>query len=371
MTYYGRWTYKYEIAAEKNAAGAIIIHHTEDAGYGWAVVENSWTGEQFSIEREDLAADRCAVESWVTGEVAEAIFAMAGRSLEEARAAAVSRDFRPFSLGLHASVRVENDLRTLKSNNFIARLDGNDPAVGNECIVYNAHWDHLGIGKPVDGDAIYNGALDNASGVAGMMEVARLFGEHRGELQRSVLFLICTAEESGLLGAYYYVDHPSVPLTKTVAMINVDGLNVWGAHPRHGGGRARAIRPRRHPRRGAGGRRTQCLPGQRTGKGLLLTGATTLPLPRRACPRSIPTAVWTSSASRMAGAWRGAKSTTASTTTPPTTSTTPAWDFSGAAQDMMALFRVGLKLAASDRWPEWSQTSEFRAVREEALQGAR
>lgn len=370
MTYYGRWTYKYEIAAEKGAAGAIIIHNTEKAGYGWQVVENSWTGEQFSIQRDDKAAGRCAVESWVTEDVARQIFDMAGHSLDQAYLDAASRDFRPYSLSLHADVRVKNDIRTLQSHNFLAVLHGNDPTHRDECVVYCAHWDHLGIGKAVQGDSIYNGALDNASGVAGMMEVARMFAAHKDELKRSVLFLIPTAEESGLLGASYYVDHPTFALNKTVAMVNVDGLNVWGPSKDMvvvGFGQSdldailegvlaasgRVIAPDSEPEKGFYYRSDHFafakkgVPALYSDSGVDIVGR----------PEG-----WGMMKRREYDRERYHT---------PQDEYDPSWNLDGAAEDLMALFRVGLKLVTTDRWPRWSATSEFKAVREESLQGGR
>jgi Zn-dependent M28 family amino/carboxypeptidase len=370
MTYYGRWTYKYEIAAKMGAAGAIIIHNTEAAGYGWAVVENSWTGEQFTIARDNANADRCALESWVTEDVAREIFSAAGRSLESAYEEAKSPDFRPYNLGLHASVRIENDLRTLDSNNFLARLDGNDPELDTECIVYNAHWDHLGVGKAVDGDSIYNGALDNASGVAGMLEIARLFGEHSGELSRSVIFLIPTAEESGLLGAYYYVDHPTIPLNRTVAMINADGLNVWGKTKDmvvvgYGQSDLDAIL---EGVLAAGGRRVS--PDTEPEKGFYYR-SDHFAFAKKGVP-----ALYADGGVEVIGRPEGwgmerRRQYNRKFYHTPDDEYDPDWDFTGAAEDMMALFRVGLKLATSDRWPHWSETSEFRSVREQSLQGGK
>jgi Zn-dependent M28 family amino/carboxypeptidase len=291
---------------------------------------------------------------------------MAGRSLDAAYEEAARREFYPYTLSLHASVRVENNLRTLQSNNFLARLDGE----GDECIVYNAHWDHLGVGKAVDGDSIYNGALDNASGVAGMLEVARLFGERKSELKRSVLFLIPTAEESGLLGAYYYTDHPTVPLTKTVAMINVDGLNVWGRTEDmvvvgYGQSELDAIL---EGVLGATGR--EVVPDTEPEKGFYYR-SDHFAFAKKGVP-----ALYADSGVDVLGKPDGwgmeqRRLYNEKYYHTPDDEYDPSWDFTGAAEDMMALFRVGFKLATTGRWPQWSAGSEFKSVREESLQGER
>ncbi len=226
MTYYGRWTYKYEIAAQKGALGAIVIHTAAEAGYPWEVVSNSWSGEQFDVIRRDNGASRCAVEGWITAEAAESLFRLAGTNFAEAKRQAVSRDFRPFAMNMSVSVDVETAFREITSNNVVARIEGSGPE-SSEHIIFTAHWDHIGVGNPVDGDSIYNGALDNASGVAAVVEIADALSK-RKDLKRSVLFLLTTAEESGLLGAEHYVANPLYPLADAVALMNLDGVNVWG-----------------------------------------------------------------------------------------------------------------------------------------------
>ncbi|MCZ6766041.1 MAG: M20/M25/M40 family metallo-hydrolase, partial [bacterium] len=228
MTYYGRWTYKFEIAAKKGAAGAIIIHNTAAAGYPWGVVSNSWSGEQFDVVRADEGRDRCYLESWITEPAAIVVFEEAGLGLTVAYKRALSRTFRPIPMGITASTTLRNEFRKIRSYNVVARIEGNDPQYKDEYVIYTAHWDHLGRGNSVDGDDIYNGALDNASGVAATLEIARAFVAYKSHLKRSILIINTTAEESGLLGAYHYAEQPLYPLAKTVAVINIDGLNVWG-----------------------------------------------------------------------------------------------------------------------------------------------
>ena len=228
MTYYGRWTYKFEKAAELGAAGCLIIHATGPAGYPWDVVKNSWSGEQFDLITPDKNIGRAAVEGWITNEQAQAMLKQIGKDYESLKKAAVSRDFKPIPLGLRARITIKNKLRTVDSKNVIAKLTGSDEKLKNEYVVYMAHWDHLGIGPEVNGDKIYNGALDNATGVAALIELARAFKQLPVPPSRSLLFLSVTAEEQGLLGSRYYAEHPLYPLASTAGVINMDGLDVLG-----------------------------------------------------------------------------------------------------------------------------------------------
>jgi Zn-dependent M28 family amino/carboxypeptidase len=228
MTYYGRWTYKFEKAAELGAAGCLIIHNTERAGYPWEVVRNSWSGEQFDLATPEKNMGRVAVEGWITGEQAAALFQLAGKDLAALTKAAVSRDFKPVPLGVRAKLAIHNTLRTVDSHNVLARLAGSDPKLKDECVVYVAHWDHFGIGPEVNGDKIYHGAKDNGSGGAALVEIARAFQRLKVPPRRTLLFLAVTAEEQGLLGSRYYTEHPLYPLVRTAAAINMDALNVLG-----------------------------------------------------------------------------------------------------------------------------------------------
>ena len=229
MTYYGRWTYKYEIASQKGAAAAIIIHETGPAGYPFEVVSGSWGSENFGIQRPDNNAGRVAVESWMTYDKANELCRMAGLDLAMLKKAAVTKDFKPVPLmGATASFKVENTLRKIDSHNVVARLEGSDPALKDQYVVYTAHWDHLGKDPSLKGDQIYNGAADNASGSAGLLEIARAYIKLSPAPKRSILFLSVTAEEQGLLGTQYYAANPLYPLKNTLADINMDGLNSWG-----------------------------------------------------------------------------------------------------------------------------------------------
>ena len=228
MTYYGRWTYKFEEAAAKGALGCLIVHQTGPAGYPWGVVRNSNSGEQFSLVTADHGMSRCAVEGWITYEKAKALFALAGRDFDALEKSAASRDFCPVDLPVKASLGLRNTIRTIDSRNVVGKVVGSDPNLRDEYVIYTAHWDHLGIGPEVNGDKIYHGALDNASGVAGLVELADAFAHMQPPPRRSILFLSVTAEEKGLLGSQYYAEHPLYPLTKILAEINMDGLNMLG-----------------------------------------------------------------------------------------------------------------------------------------------
>jgi Zn-dependent M28 family amino/carboxypeptidase len=228
MTYYGRWTYKFEEAAARGALGCLIVHQTGPAGYPWGVVRSSNTGEQFSLVSADHGMSRCAVEGWITYEEAKELFALAGKDFDALEQSAVKRDFHPVDLGVKASLGLRNTIRTIESKNIVGKVVGSDPAQRDEYVIYTAHWDHLGIGPEVNGDKIYHGAVDNASGVAGLIELADAFAHVQPSPRRSILFLSVTAEEKGLLGSQYYAEHPLYPLNKTAADINMDGLNVLG-----------------------------------------------------------------------------------------------------------------------------------------------
>ncbi|MFN2570745.1 MAG: M28 family peptidase [Gemmatimonadales bacterium] len=226
LTYYGRWTYKLEEAARQGAAGAILIHTTESATYPWDVVRSSWSVEQFKLDQPHTPS--IAVAGWVTQGVTAAALAKLGLNLDELTRAAARRDFKPVTTGLRASVRVHSALRRVESENVVGRLPGSDPRRATQAVLITAHWDHKGIGPVVRGDSIYNGAEDNASGVAAMLGTAKSLTQ-LPRLARSVVFVATTAEESGLLGSEAYVQHPLLPLAQTAAVVNLDVTNVRGA----------------------------------------------------------------------------------------------------------------------------------------------
>ena len=228
MTYYGRWSYKYEIAAEKGAAAAVIVHETIPAAYPWSVVENSNAKANFVIDAPDKNMSTIEIRSWIQLETARKLFAAAGKNYDELKKAALNKDFKPVSLGAKASFALQNEITHFKSRNVVGKLEGSDPKQKDEYVIYSAHWDHLGRDPNLKGDQIYNGALDNASGVASLLEIAQAFTNLPQPPPRSILFMATTAEESGLLGAKYYAENPLYPLDHTLADINIDGVNPWG-----------------------------------------------------------------------------------------------------------------------------------------------
>jgi Zn-dependent M28 family amino/carboxypeptidase len=227
LTYYGRWTYKYEEAARRGAAGVILIHTDNSAGYGWNVVRNSWSGARFGLAPE-ANTPSLKLKSWVTDETARKIAQLGGKDLDQLRQSAASRAFKPAPLGVRLDMTLRAQSQRMASPNVVAIYRGNDPTLKNEYVVYSAHWDHLGVRTDQPGDNIYNGAVDNATGVAGMIAIANAFNALGFKPRRSILFIATTAEEQGLLGAEYYASHPLVPIQQTVADINLDSMNALG-----------------------------------------------------------------------------------------------------------------------------------------------
>lgn len=366
MTYYGRWTYKFEIAAEKGAAGALIIHDTEAAAYPFSVVQGSNLGEQFDLVTPDKNMSRSAVEGWITNGQARSLLMWAGQDYDLLKAAAATRDFQPVPLGIAASMTVNNTVRTVESRNVLARVEGRDPVLKNEVVVYTAHWDHLGIGPDVAGDRIYNGAKDNAVGVGGLVELARAFTRLPSPLKRSVLFIAVTAEEQGLLGSQYYAEHPIYPLSRTVAAINIDGLNVHGRTRDltiigHGasdlddyardaaGEQGRLIRPDPEPEKGFYYRSDhfnfakQGVPAMHADEGVDYLGK----------PPEY--------AQKVRSDW------VEYDYHKPSDVVKPDWDLSGAREDLKVFLAVGYRVAEADTLPAWKAGSEFKAKREAML----
>jgi Zn-dependent M28 family amino/carboxypeptidase len=226
LTYYGRWTYKLEQGARMGAAAVILIHTTKSATYPWSVVKGSWSVEQFRLDQPQHPF--LTLAGWVTDGAARAALAGAGLNLDSLMHAAARRDFRPVDTGLTADIAVRSALRHIESVNVVARLPGSDPVLAKQVVLLSAHWDHKGIGPVVNGDSIYNGAEDNASGVAAMLATAEALTRVQPRPKRSLLFIATTAEESGLLGSETYAEHPLVPLSQTAAILNIDGANVRG-----------------------------------------------------------------------------------------------------------------------------------------------
>jgi Zn-dependent M28 family amino/carboxypeptidase len=369
MTYYGRWTYKFEKAAQMGAAGAVIIHQTDRAGYPWEVVRNSWSGTQFDLAAPDKNMGRLAVESWITSDFATKLFHAAGQDLDKLIAAAATRDFRPVPLGIHAKLSVHNDLRTLDSHNVIAKLTGSDPDLKNSYVIYTAHWDHFGIGPEVNGDKIYHGAVDNASGSAAILEMARAYKALATPPRRSILFLSVTGEEQGLLGSEYYAEHPLYPLARTAVDINMDGMNVHGLTRdivQIGRGasnlddiidaaaqaQGRVVKSDPEPEKGFYYRSDHFefakngVPAFDPDEGVDFIGK----------PDG-----WGLEQRRIYTAERYHK---------PADKIQPDWDMSGAVQDSQLYFMVGYRIATAPLGPEWKPGAEFKAARDASLKAA-
>ena len=362
MTYYGRWTYKYEIAAQKGAAAAVIIHETGPAAYPYTVVKTSWAKENYELDAPDKNAQAVPVRSWITLDVAKKLFADCGQNFDQLKKAAVSKTFRPVALNATASMVIKQTLRSFKSRNVTAKLEGSDPTLKDEYIIYTAHWDHLGRHSELSGDQIFNGAVDNASGDAAVIQLGAAFSKVNPPPKRSVLFMCTTAEEAGLLGAKFYAEHPLYPLAKTLADINIDSMNVWGkardvedtsfglstlddmladAAKRQG----RSAIPNSRPEKGSFYRADNFefskvgLPSLYIGKGEhLLSRPPDGPLRSDEFDLQDYHQV--------------------------TDEVKPDWDLTGAAQDVQLLFEVGSEVANGDRWPQWKLGTEFKTKRD-------
>ena len=366
MTYYGRWTYKYEIASEKGAAAAIIVHETGPAGYPYEVVSGSWGRENFDIQKPDKNMNRVAVESWVSLETAKKLFAAGGHNFDDLKKAALQRDFRPVPLGVKASFTLRNAMREIQSNNVLARLEGTDPKLKNEHVVYSAHWDHLGKNSKLQDDQIFNGALDNASGTATVLELAAAFARLKAPPKRSVLFLCLTAEEQGLLGAKYYAENPLYPLAGTAANINIDGVNQWGrtrdlvlvglgnstlddVAAEAAGVQGRVIKSDPEPEKG------------------FFYRSDHFEFAKQGVPALDPDS-GTDYIGKPGGYGQQKRDEyTAKDYHKVSDEIKPDWDLTGAVDDARLFFLVGYRVAQDPKLPEWKPGTEFKAKREAML----
>ncbi|MCC7416608.1 MAG: M28 family peptidase [Acidobacteria bacterium] len=361
MTYYGRWTYKHEIAAQKGAAGVFVIHETGPAGYPFEVVQ-SMTGERFDLVTPDKNMGRAAVEGWISLEQATALMAMGGQKFDELKKQAATREFKPVPLGVSASITIKNTLRTIDSKNVLAKIEGSDPQLRNEYVVYTAHWDHLGK----DDTGIYHGAEDNALGCAALIELGRAFSRMAVPPKRSILFLSVTAEEQGLLGSQYYTVMPVYPLAKTIADINMDSWNTSGRtrdltiigdgasdlddYARDAAGeQGRVIRPDPEPEKGFYYRSDHFnfakmgVPALNPDAGIDYIGK----------PEGYGEKVraeWTENRYHK-----------------PADVIMPDWDLTGTVEDLKVYLAVGYRVAQADTIPAWKPGSEFKATRERML----
>jgi len=365
MTYYGRWTYKYEEGVRQGAAAVVIIHETKPAAYPYEVVQNSWGRENFEIRNEGRSEEYPPVAAWMKLDTAKALFAATGHDLETLRQAALKRDFRPVPLGSTITFDIANTWREVDSRNVVARIEGADPKLRNETVVHTAHWDHFGWDPKLPGtktDQVYHGAIDNASGVASLLALARAYKSLPRAPSRSILFICTTGEERGLLGARYYVQQPLYPLDKTPGEINIDGINFAGKTrdmtilgmgrsslddigTRLAAVQGRRTHPESRPEQG-GFYRSDHLPFLRVG---------------------IPAASWGGGVEYIGKPASYADEVrdmfTAERYHKVQDTLRADYDFSGALDDLRILFRLGNELAETNTYPMWKSGSEFQRPR--------
>jgi Zn-dependent M28 family amino/carboxypeptidase len=362
MTYYGRWTYKFEEAARRGAAGALIVHETGPAGYPFAVVQGNLS-EKFDLVTPDKNMGRANIEGWLSLDAAKRLLKMAGQDFDALKKQATTREFKPVALGLEASLAVRNTMRTIESRNVLAKLEGSDPQLKDEYVVYTAHWDHFGIGVPVTGDKIYNGALDNASGVASMLEMARALTQVKPTPKRSILFVAVTAEEQGLLGSQYYAVTPVYPLAKTLANINVDGINQWGRTKDITVIGLGASDLDDYLRDAAAEQSRTLRPDPEAEKGFYYRSDHF-----NFAKQGVP-ALYTHDGVEYIGkpaeyAKQKRDEYTEHDYHKPSDQIKPDWDLAGAVEDAELMVAVGYRVANADKFPEWKPGNEFRAKRE-------
>ena len=370
MTYYGRWTYKYDEAARRGAAGVLVVHETAPASYGWATVKNSWTTPQFDIVRQNAAAERVPLEGWIQRDVAVDLFTRAGLDFEAQKVAARSRDFRPVELsGVTIDAAFDVSSSTITTRNIIARLPGTTHP--DETILYTGHWDHIGMGDPdAEGDRIFNGAVDNASGIAGLLELARVWGAGPRP-ERSIVMIAFTAEESGLLGSEFYAANPIYPLETTVAGFNLDAMNVYGRLSGlgvTGHGQSADMDGRLEAAAAAQGR--VIVPDANNSAGTYFR-SDHFPLAKRGVPMAYPKGSGEFLDEPIADRVAARDEYGARRYHQAQDEWLPIMDFRGAVQDLEAVYAVGRDLAFSRDWPEWSPTSEFGPVRDRSAASRR
>ncbi|MCW0453691.1 M28 family metallopeptidase [Xanthomonas sacchari] len=364
MTYYGRWTYKFEEAARKGAAAALIVHDTPGASYGWDVVKNSWSGAQYDLPAKDDPEPRIPVQGWLTAEAAKQLFADAGLDLAQAYKDASKRGFKPIPLKAKLSVDLKSTIAEKTSRNVVGVLPGSSRA--DEAVLYMAHWDHLGKHEGEPGDNIYNGAVDNATGVAGILEIAEAFAHQQPKPERSVVFLAVTLEESGLLGSKYYVAHPTFPLNKIAGVINLDAMPVAGRAKDlvvNGFGSSQ-LEDLLKPIAAAQGRVLHAEDAPQSGfyfrsdhfnfakagvPALYIDGGEDL----------VDGGI---EAGRRAAAEYAKRYHTPADEYDPAT-----WKLDGVMDDLQAVYGVGKELAAGDSWPNWYADNPFKAARDKMM----
>ena len=366
MTYYGRWTYKFEQGAKHHAAGVLLVHETGPAGYPFAVVQGN-ASEKFDLAAADSNRGRSSVEGWITLDQAQKLFAMAGQNFDSLKKAAATPEFQPVPLGVTASVQLRNKLRTINSRNVVAKVTGSDSARRDEYVIYDAHWDHFGVGAPVNGDSIYNGAADNATGTAGLLTLAKAYAAMKTPPKRSILFLAVTAEEQGLLGSQYYAEHPIYPLDKTLAVINMDVLNTVGPTKdltviglgasdlddyatAAAAEQGRKLRPDAEPEKGFYYRSDH------------------FNFAKQGVPAFDPEAGIDFVGKPEGFGMQKRNEYTEQRYHKPQDEIQPDWNLSGAVEDLKLFLTMGYRIAEAQKFPEWKPGNEFRAIREKQLE---
>ncbi|MDU0368865.1 M28 family metallopeptidase [Hymenobacter endophyticus] len=367
MTYYGRWTYKYEEAARHGAAGILIVHDTKPAAYPWSVVLSGAISPKLRPQTANKGADKCALEGWLTLDAAKKLFRAAGQNYEQLYAAANTKGFKPRALGgLTLTGSIQNKLRRQTSRNVLAVLPGTTRP--GEYIIYSAHWDHFGIGKAIAGDSIYNGAVDDGTGLAALLSIAEAFQKAPQKPQRSIVFLAVTAEEQGLLGSAYYAQHPPFPLNKTVADLNMDML--WPYGPMKdltviGYGQSEL---EDYARAAAKEQDRYVLPDQTPETGMFYR-SDHFNFAHVGVPSLYASGGFESRTGGKASIAQQRQNYTTTMYHKPADQFDPSWDLTGIAQDAQLYFRVGQRLASETTFPKWREGSEFKGARDKSMGG--
>ncbi len=361
MTYYGRWTYKYEIGAQKGAAAVLIVHETEPAGYPFNVVQGQ-TGEKFNLVTPDKNMGRAAIEGWITLDQAKALMQMAGQDFDALKAQAATREFKPVALGVTASMTLHNKLRTIDSKNVIAKLDGRDPVLKNQYVVYTAHWDHFGKGP----EGIFHGAEDDALGCSALIELGRSFTKLAAPPRRSILFMAVTAEEQGLLGSEYYSVTPIYPLAKTVADINLDS---WNTH-----GRTKGLvlvgygaSDLDDYARDAAGEQGRIVHGDAEPEKGFYYRSDHFNFAKQGVPALDPDGGVDYIGKPPGYGQKVRDEWTTKRYHQPSDVVLPDWDLTGTREDLKVFFTVGYRVAEADKMPDWKPGNEFKAKRDAML----
>lgn len=367
MTYYGRWDYKFDEAARQGAAAAIIVHDTLPAAYGWSTVINSWTGPQFAMVLPDKGEDLVSVEGWITLDNAKTLFSKAGLDLKEMYAKAQQPGFRAVPMGLKASATLVNEAENVTSRNVAAILKGSEAP--DEYFIYMAHWDHLGTDPTMEGDNIFNGALDNASGTAALLEIAKAYSTLPQAPRRSVMFMAVTAEEQGLLGSLYYAANPLVPLEDTVGGLNMDGLNNFG-ETRDITVIGLGMSELDNYLKEAAASQEKVLVGDREAEKGSFYRSDHFELAKKGVPMLYPGSGYDHKEKGVDYGMQVSQEYVAKNYHRVSDEYDLSWDVSGAMADMKTFFRTGLSVANSEDWPNWEEGTEFKATRDAQLRAA-